>query len=139
MSLFSQMVILVLSLAGILCGIALSYIAPEELSPGKKYFLSLKWLLWIGFIILSGYLFYARMEYFYLVLMVIGFLFIYILELTSLASYTIFLEYLMLIGIYFLLSGQELLLGSIIFLYGLPTGTLLKIRRDTFAHETKTG
>lgn len=139
MSLFSQLVILAVSLSGILCGIALAYIAPEELSLGKKYFLSLNWLLWISFIILSGYLFYAHVRYFELVLLIIGFLIVYLLELTSWNKYVSIMEYLVLITVYFLLSGKELLLASVIFLYGFPTGTLLKIRRDAFTHETKTG
>jgi len=74
-----------------------------------------------------------------LVLLVIGFLVIYLLELTSLAQYTILLEYLVLVMVYFMFSDQELLLAAVIFLYGFPTGTLLKIRRDSLTHETKTG
>jgi hypothetical protein len=147
MSLFSQLVVLVISLAGILCGIALTYIAPEELSPGRKYFILGKWLLWAIFIISSTIFFYQEGEYISLIILVLAFILIYLSEISFIHRYRyiFMMEYLVLIITLLLLPARQSILATIIFIYGLPAGTLLIISEESAAaerspkHEAKTG
>lgn len=129
MSLFSQLAILVISLTGILCGIALSYISPEELVPGKKYFLLVKRIIHLMFILLIGYLAYSEKNYWLLIPLILALsLLIMQFKLEKINYYSESANYLIFISPYFFISQNnfQLLLAVLIFLYGLPTGTLLR-------------
>jgi len=104
-----------IAFSGLLFGILLGYINPEELKPGKKYFkifcllvlfsillvlfFSYKFSI-IGLALGVAIGFFLKKEYFYLGLSVV-------------ASYTL---------------GLNLLLSSLVFVYGLPYGSLLILK-----------
>lgn len=157
MSLFSQIGVLALSLAGILCGVALSYIAPEELADGKKYFTWLKRVLWVILLGITGYSLVLIQNYTLLTIGVILFVGLLVLDFIkeNIVSdtnhhtkchlllgedilscikiyvfeykYNYLFNYVLLIATYFLLPSNQLLFASVIFLYGFPSGTLLRM------------
>jgi hypothetical protein len=127
MSLFSQLAVLVLALAGILCGIALSYIAPEELSVGKKYFIWLKRVLWVILLGIMSYNLFLAKENILLGIDAVLFIGLLILEFLKENKYFYILNYALLIATYFSLPSNQLLFTSVIFLYGFPSGTLLRM------------
>ena len=127
MSLFSQIGVLVLSLAGILCGVALSYIAPEELAVGKKYFIWLKRTLWVILLGITGYSLFLIQNYTLLAIGVILFVGLLMLDFVRENKYNYLLNYILLTATYFLLPSNQLLFASVMFLYGFPVGTLLRM------------
>ncbi|MBI4980740.1 hypothetical protein HZC30_04265 [Candidatus Woesearchaeota archaeon] len=127
MSLFSQIAVLVLALAGILCGIALSYIAPEELTLGKKYFIWLKRILWLILLGVMSYSLVLILNYTLLIIGAILFAILLILDFMKENKYFYILNYILLIAAYFLLPSNQPLFASVIFLYGFPSGTLLRM------------
>lgn len=109
-----QFLIFALSFLGLLAGVVISFFTKEELRPGKKYFIGLERLvlLSIGLVIIS----YVR-EFllFFIFGIVAGFVFrrVYFYFGIALA----------------LASGQLLLLlSSLVFVFGLPRGSLLACR-----------
>ncbi len=133
MSLFSQIGVLALSLAGILCGVALSYIAPEELAVGKKYFTWLKRVLWVILLGITGYSFISN--YTLLIIGAVLFMGLLILDFITENKYFYVLNYILLIATYFLLPSNQLLFASVMFLYGFPSGTLLRMEISPPTHE----
>lgn len=127
MSLFSQIGALALSLAGVLCGVALSYIAPEELAVGKKYFTWLKKVLWVILLGIMGYSLFLIQNYILLTIGVILFVGLLVLDFMKENKYNYLLNYALLIATYFLLPSNQLLFASVMFLYGFPVGTLLRM------------
>lgn len=151
METYSQIIVFLLSIIGILFGIALSRLAPEEMSSGKKYFLLLKRVLFA--MIFAVVVFFAFKEKsFYLLsffalfscaLFIFEFKYSYFKKDTSLRNdlkddlkedlkvrplkYIGCIYYLLLFSPYFLIQNNSfrLLLASLIFLYGFPLGTLL--------------
>lgn len=110
---------------GLIIGIILAYIAPEELKAGKKYFILLQNILLalILFLLLFFYKFNSRWS---LVISLVLFLSLYFyLNKNQKIKY---IDYAFL-GIVFYLSSKNinlfLLESSLIFIYGLPTGSLL--------------
>ena len=126
MGLLSQLLVLLISLTGIIFGIILAKIAPEELSAGKKLFLIIKRTLFILIFFLVNY--YLIQKIFIIIPFTILMIILFVMELkTNNILYEI-ATYLLFIIPYFFIAEQsiQLLLASLIFLYGLPTGTLLK-------------
>lgn len=114
---------LLISLTGLLFGYILTYIAPEELKPGKKYFIWMKRVIFVVIVALVAYQLLSQW------LWGISFLIIGILLFViNLKKYNLFLEifnYLLFIIPYFFID-EKLILASLIFLYGLPAGTSLR-------------
>ncbi|HLC89102.1 MAG TPA: hypothetical protein VJG49_03630 [Candidatus Nanoarchaeia archaeon] len=127
---------LLFALTGIVFGLILAYIAPEEVYPGEKYLLWLKRVISLTIAGVMGYFFIFRPD------LVTGYLssynipspLIYLLLpilliaslLLSLKFKTNYLEianYLLFAIMYLLLSSPAL--AALVFLYGLPAGTLL--------------
>lgn len=121
--LIAIIVIPFLSLAGLLAGIILSYVAKEELSAGRKYFIIMYRIIFI--------LLVAAITYFLYFPIIIIFLFIAIalLALDTKKRYRsmFLLHYLFFLAGYFF-SGKQVIIAAILFLYGLPVGTLLRIK-----------
>ena len=111
---------LLFALTGIIFGMILAYIAPEELNDGEKYFFLLKKNLFIGLLILIIY--YSFNNLLLLIIPVLIVL-IFVLNLKFKTEYFEFGYYLLFIIFYFLTTPT--LLAVLIFLYGLPTGTML--------------
>jgi hypothetical protein len=126
---------LLFSLSGFLFGLILSYIAPEELKPGKKYFLFIKRLLFILIFFTVNFFFYQQNQYVYLVPFTIIALVLFVVELRNKSIYYEVPNYAIFVIPYFLINNptSNILLTSLIFLYGLPAGTL--IRKHLFTHK----
>jgi len=119
-ALTSNLAIPLLSIGGLLAGIILSGLAREELSAGKKYFVLLYRVLFILLsLIITYFLSFPIILFFLFFALVLLFL-----NLKNPHRSLFYLHYLLFIAGYFL-SGKQLLIVVIIFLYGLPVGTLL--------------
>jgi len=128
------MIKLLFSLTGFLFGFILSLISPEELKPGKKYFLLIKKILFYSIILFSFFLFIYFKNYYFASIPLIYL----ILSLIIIRKQKIFLEeifnYSFFIVIYLLFLAVKLqnniliILPSLVFLYGLPSGTLARLR-----------
>jgi len=129
MSLFSQLGMLVIGLSGILFGLILTYIAPEELQAGKKYFLFLRGIFYVLFAIITGYFIWPVMTLLGILVQLI------LLSGLVLRWKTSALKYEPLIYVTFIacfwLVGIEIyypIAATLIFLYGLTIGTLIKTK-----------
>lgn len=134
MSLFSQIGMLGIGLSGILFGLALSYIAVEELSAGKKYFTILKNFLYVLFGLVTLYFVWGLknnlLAVSVLIILILGSLLhhkFFELKYESL-TYLVFITLFVLLAILFPLENYAVISASIIFLYGLPLGTLLRTK-----------
>ncbi len=130
-----EILVLLISLAGIIFGLVLSYLAPEEFSSGKRYFLFLKRVLLGIILIFVNYTFLTSSNYLIMSIFTVFMVGLFVLEMNwfkiSLAKSQQIVEisnYLIFIFFYFFLAEQQsqLVLASLIFLYGLPAGTLLR-------------
>jgi len=118
---------LLLAYAGIIFGLFLSIISPEELKPGRKYFVAFKNFLFASYLIATIVLFAMQNDYAYVILF--GFFTIPFLYLKTkvrsnykeIGMYALFS-----VPLFFVMNYQLILL-TIIFLYGLPTGTLIRL------------
>lgn len=126
--LLNNILMLLFSLAGIIFGLALTYIAPEELAAGKKYFILSKRLL---FVMISLVIIYylsvgAQVQYLLLFTALLSSAFIFDFKTKRRGHYGF--HYLFFVLPYFLIMDQtfHLILASLIFLYGLPVGSLLR-------------
>ena len=120
-------VLFLIALSGILGGYALSRIAPEEIKPGKTYFFILtRSILVILFLTISYYLFVSQ-KYVLLFSFVSLALILLILSLKREHIWLYAVTYLLLGSFYFLHLEQSynLIVASLLFVYGLPVGTLL--------------
>ena len=112
------------SYIGLFMGLILALISKEEIKPGKKYFIFLqKAILSVIFIVLFIFL---KLNYI-VVLLLIACIIIYITKKKKEFNDTIY-TYILLSAIFYLSSKNINLFiieASLIFLYGLPTGTLL--------------
>tara|TARA_Y100000310_G_C20152215_1_gene565301 strand:- start:23 stop:382 length:360 start_codon:yes stop_codon:yes gene_type:complete len=114
---------LIFALTGIVFGIILANIAPEEILPGEKYFLWLKRIIFIGLLITMIY--YSFNELLFLMIPLLMIL-VFALNLKFENDY-FELGYYSLFIVFYLLT-TPVILAILIFLYGLPTGTLLMRR-----------
>lgn len=126
----SEILMILVSLTGILFGILLSYIAPEELLSGKKYFKIIKKILFVIISLTALFYFFQDQQYLWLFLM--SALSITLFTLIDKIKGPLFqgAPYFLFILPFFLNRNEtfHLILASLIFLYGLPTGNLLKMK-----------
>ncbi len=136
---------MLIGLTGIIFGGVLAYITPEEVHPGEKYFLWLKLVILLAIVGVTGYFFWFRFDQVtdylsgyisssqlvnqlvYLVLPLL-LMVIFLLSLRFKTNYLEIANYLLFVIIYLLLSNSvlaELVLAVLVFIYGLPAGTLL--------------
>ena len=126
MSVLTSVLMYIIALLGIGAGMILAYLAPEEIEGGKKYFMWLRRILAV--IAVGVVMYYAWISSKFMfggVLAIVTFIYLSIDwkmggEWFSLWLYVIFAI------AYFMLPVSQLLLASVLFLYGLPTGTLLR-------------
>ena len=128
MNLLNQILILLFSLTGIIFGLILALIAPEELRAGKKYFLLLKKIIFIVIFFLINYYLYLAENYYVLIPFTILGIVLFIIEFMQIKPIYELSNYLIFVIPYFFVTNNKfhLLLATLIFLYGLPTGTLLR-------------
>jgi hypothetical protein len=125
MEVLNYLLALVASFSGIFVGMFLGYIAKEELKPGKQYFLWMQNII----LILSG-IFVLYSFHFNVVLFVITGLVI-TLGIINFSPDGI-MGYVFLAILVFLSIGNTnlfILTSSMVFLYGLPAGSLFLIRK----------
>ena len=122
----------IIAYLGLLLGIILIKLAPEEQKPGKKYFILLKKILF--FLILASLLFFYKIN---LILSIILLSFIIILMLNKkIKLEKTYLVY-FLLGIIFYSSSKIfnlfIIQSVLIFLYGIPTASLsLKLKKRNY-------
>ena len=112
------------SYIGLFMGFILALMAKEEIKPGKKYFLFLQNAI-LSLIFLSLFIFLG-LNYI-VILLLLACIIIYITKKKKEFNHTIYTY--ILFSVIFYISSKNLNLfiieSSLIFLYGLPTGTLL--------------
>lgn len=140
MNLLNYFLAAIISYFGLFVGFILAIIAKEELKQGKKYFIFLqKIILLLIFIFL---LIFIKLNYL-LVLLILIFILIYILKNYLKKQFNELSYIYIILSIIFYISSKELNLfvieSSLIFLYGLPTGTLLirKSKKETIINILK--
>ncbi len=116
----------VVSYLGLFVGLILALMAKEEMKDGRKYFLFLqKLILLLVFVFL---LVFINLNYI-LVLLILAFILVYLLRRKNELMYIYII-----LGVIFYLSSKTLNLfvieSSLIFLYGIPTGSLLRKRDE---------
>lgn len=126
MNLLNYSLTAVISYLGLFVGFILAIIAKEELKQGKKYFLFLqKVILLLIFIFL---LLFIKLNYI-LILLILVFVLIYILKNYLKKGFNELPYIYIILSTIFYISSKKLDLfvieSSLIFLYGLPTGTLI--------------
>ncbi len=140
---YATLLPLLISFLGLALGYLFTFLAPEEVRPGERYF---RWLKRALLVVFFGVMVYDGLiinrKLLLSVILIIAGVIIWGLDFTGkdlllkfttkqihpgaseLATYAYF------VLVYFLLSEQQLLLASIIFLYGLPAGTLWRKRKN---------
>lgn len=114
------------SLGGLLGGIFLHHIAPEEVSAGKKHLILLYRSI---FVLLSGLILYflystsLLLTAIYLIFSVV----LLTIDIKMHRAWFFAVHYLFFLAGYFF-SSQQLVIAVMIFLYGLPAGTLLRLK-----------
>ena len=125
---------LLISLLGLPAGILLAYMTKEELVKGKKYFLILRYSFY-SIIGITTLIFFLQDKLFLrLFLFIILASVIISVELITKNKYFQNFSYILFFITYFLNSNEifQVIFASLIFIYGLPTGTLIY-------HEIKKG
>ncbi len=120
---------------GLIVGLILSYVAFEELEYGREYFHLAKRMIMLLFFIAAGVLFLMKSLYFLGAMFLVVSIVILYLELVAHYELTKLdlLYYLFFLGVYFILfyngmqKEESEILVSLIFLYGVPVGTLLHL------------
>lgn len=123
--------IFLVALTGIGIGIILSYIAPEELRTGKKYFLLLKNVLWLIIFVILAYDLIQNSEWFLLILSFVAFAGALVFESKYQTNFAYFIDFAILGAVYFSSTNLQLTVAALTFLYGFPAGTLLGIKYKT--------
>ncbi|MBT4804748.1 hypothetical protein HON71_01105 [Candidatus Woesearchaeota archaeon] len=128
MNLLNQVLVLLFSLTGTIFGLILALIAPEELKAGKKYFILLKRTIFAIIFFLVNYYLYLAKNYYLLIPFTILAIVLFIIEFVQKKPiYELFNYLIFVIPYFFVMDNQfHLLLAGLIFIYGLPTGTLLR-------------
>ncbi len=119
---------LLLSFTGPLFGLALALIASEELKAGRPYLSWLKRIIFVIIIAVIAVQLAFPPQWLGMILFLSAGLVFFALELKKTSQNSLFREgfhYLLFVLAYFLIS-EKLLAASLIFLYGLPLGTLLR-------------
>ena len=115
---------LFIALLGIAAGVGLGYIAKEEIVLGKKYLQICRYILSLCILILAE--FYLVLFEQWILLSASIFIWILLLILSWKWNWKI-IElpfYALFISVYILFSTSSILIASLIFLYGLPIGSL---------------
>ena len=125
MEILNYVLIAVVVSIGLILGRVLAWIAKEEIRPGKNYFLILQKILFCAAVILLMYLNKANVHYIWAGALVIFVYLYYYKKISPEIVYGV-------LGLVLYLATKTehfLLAGSLIFLYGFPTGTLLKDKK----------
>ncbi|MDO8511302.1 MAG: hypothetical protein Q7S55_03990 [Nanoarchaeota archaeon] len=124
--LISIVLIPLFSLSGLLAGIVLSHLAREESTVGKKYFILMYRIIFVSLSLSITYFlsFHISVS---LVFLAFG-LILLAIDFKKYFRSMFIIHYLFFLAGYFI-SGQQLIIAAILFLYGLPVGTLLRLKQ----------
>ena len=127
-TLATNVIIPLLSLSGLLGGLLLSYLAREELAVGKRYFVISYRILFILLSLVVAYFITSSSLSIYITMLFL-FLATFLLILDFKKSYLVLFlfQYLFFLTGYFI-AGKQIIIAVILFLYGLPVGTLLRMK-----------
>lgn len=130
MNFIYELLMLLFACTGIVFGVILAMIAPEELQVGKKYFKIIKKTLFVLLFFIINYSFYVSSQYILLILFSIITIVLFVIELTKWKQVYEIINYILFLVPFFFVGGIEnkMILATIIFIYGLPTGTMIKIK-----------
>lgn len=128
MNFLSFFLLSLFSIIGLLIGIILILLAPEEQRPGKKYFQLIQNVIFA--LILLVFLFYIKLSLIYLVLLLISLIILYFLLLTKVKDKfrTVNYVYFILAFIFFFSFQYNLLFlieSVLVMLIGIPAASLL--------------
>ncbi len=126
-TLITSMILPLLSLFGLLGGLLLTYLAPEELTAGRRYFVLLYRIIFIllSFIITYFLSFPLLLLFLFLAIILLA-LDIKTLYIQKHHQSLFLIHYLFFLAGYFI-AGKQTIIMVILFLYGLPVGTLLRM------------
>ncbi len=106
---------------GLFSGVFLALIAPEELKAGKKYFILLRTVLFVAIVALLVFSYY-RINMIITIICLLSLLDLFLNKISDIIRFA-------LLGLFFYLSAPLnqlfVLISVLIFIYGLPAGTLL--------------
>jgi len=119
---------LLIGLLGFVCGTILSYIAEEELKLGKIYFLLIKRIIFIIFSASVIYYFLSLSNHIAIVIFLPVSIIMFIAEIKIKHKLFEILMYLFFITPAVVYVDIRLVAASLLFLYGLPAGTLWWMR-----------
>lgn len=120
------MLVIIVSFLGIFAGILLSFIAPEELKPGKKYL----WFFQHAMAILILIFFFAFQRFDFWHMVIYGILFLLLMYYCHITDIEfefhrfLFVASAVILFLSYDLQNWFVLEGAAIFLYGLPTASL---------------
>ena len=120
---------ILIALLGFPLGFILTLIAPEELKDGKRYFLILKHTFFALLILTAVVLLLYTGHYSFLALPVLYpvlYCFLHHQKLLSAEAFNYAFFLLLYFSLYYLHAPYLIIFSSLVFLYGLPAGTLLK-------------
>jgi hypothetical protein len=117
-----------ISFAGLITGMFLTYSNKDELKPGRNYFVFAQKIIWAGIIAVTGFAYGLNW-------LILGLIFVFValpfFDSKQIKTPSMYLMY----GIIFFLSTKSVPLlavnSSLIFLFGLPSGTLLKLNEKS--------
>ena len=124
---FIQFLIPIIAFLGLPFGLFLSFISPEEMKPGKKYFELIQNLLLV-FILFFVFDYYSISLIISLIITILVFLGVFYWQ-NKHKSIIIYL----ILAVFLYLSYKDISLfvleSSLIFMYGVPTGSLIKCKK----------
>lgn len=128
------MLTLLFSLTGLIVGFIVSMFALEELEDGLKYFFFLKWVLLSLIFLTINYFFLDVGNYLLNVIFSFVIMVIFIVEMKNrslaaeLAYYVTFVAVNFILILMLILPEYLVFLNVLVFLYGVPVGTLLHMK-----------
>ena len=124
---WNNLLVILASFIGLGAGYLLALISPEEMKHGEKYFLFLEKALRVLAFAPAVYMGVMLLSWFYVVLFVVGVAMLFFIDF----KYSVVLLY-MLFAIMIPFTAPDettyLVQASLVFLYGLPAGSLLRIK-----------
>lgn len=117
MSLLNFSLGIIVSYLGLYVGLALAKISPEEIKPGRRYFMLLEKILFIIIMAVALYGLFTSAKFIYFSLLLIAAVIAFFIKKMKFHSYYILFA--------ILASFNDMILISLIFVISLPIGTLL--------------
>jgi hypothetical protein len=125
MEILNYALVAVVIAIGLILGRMLAWMAKEEVRPGKKYFLLLQKILFCAVIVTLMYANKTNVHYIWIGAVIIFAYLVYFKKVNTVITYAV-----LALGVYLSTKTDYFLLASsFAFLYGLPTGTMLKNRK----------